>query len=74
MGVISNIFFGIVLLSIAIVVLYSLNKPGSRYKLKRDYGLDDQQIDQRFGDNIVSEDDLKSLEKQKNKNQEGKAA
>lgn len=74
MGIISNIVLGILLLSVAILVIYSLNKPGSRYKLKKDYGLNDRQIDEKFGENVVTEDDLRSLEKQKRKNQHRKVA
>lgn len=74
MGIIFNILLGIVFLAVAILVIYSLNRPGSRYKLKKDYGLNDRQIDEKFGEDIVSESDLRSLENQKRKNQQGKVA
>jgi hypothetical protein len=56
-----------VFIGVGLVAIYSLKHPGSRDRLKKDYGLTDQQIDEKFGAAEANEADLESLEEEKRK-------
>jgi hypothetical protein len=54
-----------VFIGVGLFAIYALKHPGSRDRLKKDYGLTDQQIDEKFGAAEANEADLKSLEEER---------
>ena len=66
--------FAILFAIVAAVLLWSLKRPGSRYRLKKDFGLTDKEIDERFGNTIVTEENLNSLRTEKQKKDRDRVA
>lgn len=67
MEMIITLIFVALFFALGLMVIFSLKRPGSRYRLKKDYGLTDRQIDERFGSSVVNEKDLEALDREKKK-------